>query len=484
MYHRQRQTDNQDETFKLPFEGKLCEDNRWVIMSELIPWSEFESEYAQHFSSDMGAPAKPFRMALGALIIKEKLGISDRETVEQIKENPYLQYFIGSKSYSNQAPFEASMMVYFRQRISVSIIQKLNQSLVKKNCKLKEDVSEKKLEKEPNEKPNQGKLLIDATVAPADIKYPTDVGLLSRGREDTERVIDILYEELKGRLEKKPRTYRKLARKEYLKFAKKRRPTRKQRRKAVKKQIEYIQRNLKHIDSLIKKGASLKRLSKRQYRRLLIVAEIYRQQKWMWSNKTEKIEDRIVSIHQPHIRPIVRGKAGANTEFGAKLSVSCVDGYVFLDRISWDNYNESGDLRVQVEAYKKFTGAAPESVHVDKIYRTRANRAWCKERGIRMSGPPLGRPRENPSREDKKQAREDEIIRNEIEGKFGQGKRRFSLNRVMAKLSETSENSIAMTFLVINLVKLLRQFYCLFLCQFISRINFGHIMIRKNYNYN
>ncbi len=55
-------------------------------------------------------------MALGALIIKEKLGISDREKVEKIKENPYLQYFIGLEFYNNQAPFDASMLVNFRER--------------------------------------------------------------------------------------------------------------------------------------------------------------------------------------------------------------------------------------------------------------------------------------------------------------------------------------------------------------------------------
>ena len=100
-------------------------------MAELIPWAEFEAEYAEKFSEKMGAPAKPFRMALGALIIKEKLGISDRETVEQIKENPYLQYFIGMSDYSNDSPFEASMMVYFRERINRDLVKKINQKMVK-----------------------------------------------------------------------------------------------------------------------------------------------------------------------------------------------------------------------------------------------------------------------------------------------------------------------------------------------------------------
>jgi hypothetical protein len=195
-----------------------------------------------------------------------------------------------------------------------------------------------------------------------------------------------------------------------------------------------------------------------------VVAEVYRQQQWMYDNKTQRIEDRIVSLSQPHIRPIVRGKAGTPVEFGAKLSVSLRDGYVFLDRIDWDNFNESGDFKAQVEAFKEATGVYPESVHVERIYRTRSNRAFCKERGIRISGPPLGRPPANISQEKKKQALEDERVRNAIEGKFGVSKRRFSLNRVMTKLPNTSQTAIAITFFVMNLSVLLRQVFCLFLC--------------------
>jgi hypothetical protein len=101
-------------------------------MAQVIPWSEFESEYAQNFPTEMGAPAKSWRMALGALIIKEKLGISDRETVEQIRENPYLQYFIGHSSYSNELPFDPSLLVHFRQKISPNLINKVNERMVEK----------------------------------------------------------------------------------------------------------------------------------------------------------------------------------------------------------------------------------------------------------------------------------------------------------------------------------------------------------------
>jgi hypothetical protein len=167
------------------------------------------------------------------------------------------------------------------------------------------------------------------------------------------------------------------------------------------------------------------------------------------------------------------------------LSVSCYNGYVFLDKLSWENFNESGDLKAQVETYKSNTGYYPKSVHADQIYRTRANRAWCKEKGIRLSGPPLGRPPKNVSKEEKKQAQLDESFRNCIEGKFGQAKRRFSLNRVMTKLPNTSETAIAITFLVVNLSALLRQVLCrIFYVYFRDSPIFSYfssLMINKSY---
>ena len=106
-----------------------------------------------------------------------------------------------------------------------------------------------------------------------------------------------------------------------------------------------------NIALLIKNGARLETLSKRQYKMLLVVSEVYRQQQWMFEKNKQRIDDRIVSLSQPHIRPIVRGKAGKNTEFGAKISASCFEGYVFLDRISWNNFNESGDLLLACRSF-------------------------------------------------------------------------------------------------------------------------------------
>lgn len=306
---------------------------------------------------------------------------------------------------------------------------------------------------------HQGQLIVDATCAPADLRYPTDLGLLNEARENSEQLIDVLYGQVRSQFASKPRTYRKLARKAFLSVSKKRRASRQLKRKGVRKQLGYLGRNLRHIDALIAAGASLTSLSRRQYRRLLVISEVYRQQQVMYETKTRRIDDRIVSITQPYVRVIVRGKAGVPVEFGAKLSVSCVQGCVFLDVLSWNNFNESTHLQAQVEAFRTRFGHYPESVHADQIYRTRANRSWCKALGIRLSGPPLGRPKKDVAVQTalKQQARQDETVRVAIEGKFGQAKRRFSLDKVMPKLAETAQTAIAITFLVLNLERWLRQ---------------------------
>jgi transposase len=355
---------------------------------------------------------------------KKDLKWENYSSLDQLKEQ--VNRII--KSLTNEEVLSLCGWDYILEAI---LINQVNERMVEKMRELTPVKPEKKKDSDAkNESPNRGKLIIDATCAPADITYPTDLGLLNKARVHTEKIIDILYKQLKGQIPKKPRTYRNLARKDYLAVAKKRQPTRKKRRQALKKQLQYIKRNLANIEQLIDSGATLEGLNKKQYKTLLVLTEVYRQQQWLFNNNKQSIEDRIVSLSQPHIRPIVRGKAGKSVEFGAKLSASCFEGYVFLDRMSWDNFNESGDLKAQVEAYHRFTGYYPESVHADRIYRTRENRAWCKEKGIRISGPPLGRPPANVSKSKKRQALEDERIRNAIEGKFGQGKRRFGLNRV------------------------------------------------------
>jgi IS5 family transposase len=403
------------------------------------------------------------RVALGALIIKERLGTSDEETVEQIKENPYLQYFLGFEEYREEAPFHPTMFVHFRKRLGKKALSEINERISRKAMNsgrtrkpLDKDNDDQGPPSEASPSENQGKLILDASCAPADITFPTDLKILNEAREKSEEIIDALHTPARGKT-RKPRTYRQKARKQYLASAKKKKLSKGQRRRAIRQQLGYLTRNLKTIARMAdKNGPSF--LSRRQYKNLLVIEEVRRQQQWMFAHKSNRVDDRIVSICQPHVRPIKRGKAGASTEFGAKISVSMVKGYSFVDRLSWDSYNESEDLKTQVQRFYQRFGCHPKSVHADKIYRTRENRRFCKEHGIRLSGPALGRPPKEPtvSREIRKQVYQDEVARNAIEGKFGEGKRRYGLGRVMSKLANTSESAICLVFLVMNLERWLK----------------------------
>ncbi len=234
--------------FILPFGGKLKAGNRWVKKAALIPWDQIEEKYASLFPNPIGNVAKPARMALGALIIKTTFGYSDQETVEQISENPYLQFFLGFKEYTTDIPFDSSLMVHFRKRFNADTLSDINEMISlagQKQADAKNDNDEEDPPPGAGKPPeNKGKLILDATCAPADIRYPTDLSLLNEAREKLEDIIDTLYQPLRGSI-KKPRTYRIKARKLYLKTAKNRNPKSKQIRKAVRQQLVFVSRNLK-----------------------------------------------------------------------------------------------------------------------------------------------------------------------------------------------------------------------------------------------
>ena len=169
------------------------------------------------------------------------------------------------------------------------------------------------------------------------------------------------------------------------------------------------------------------------------------------------VPDRIVSLSQPYLRPIVRGKAKAPVEFGAKLDISVTDGFVRLERQSFDAYNEAVYLQEVIERYKTRTGSFPQRVLADKIYRNRDNLNYCKERGIRLSGPALGRPKKDAVI-DKKQEYVDICDRVEVERKFSLAKRKCGMGLIMTRLQETTEHVVALSILVLNLRKVLCAF--------------------------
>lgn len=141
--------------------------------------------------------------------------------------------------------------------------------------------------------------------------------------------------------------------------------------------LQYIQRDIGYIEKMVAHGVSLSLLGNDLYRKLLVIQELCRQQWDMYVRKSHQIEDRIVSIDQPHVRPIVRGKAGCPTEFGAKVIVGLVSGYAFLMKADWNNYSESRSLKQVVEEYKETFGFYPKTILADRAYPGSENRLWC-----------------------------------------------------------------------------------------------------------
>lgn len=439
--------------FESPFERNLNPSNRWVILSKLLPWDELCSIYWKYVP-EKGTGRTPLnpRIVLGAIIIKHLCDLDDRETVEQISENIYMQYFLGYSSFCDVPPFDASLFVEFRKRLGLEQINKINEriSKIKQDLEHKEQNKKPKIEDDnpsnPQEITHKGSLITDATACPQDIAFPTDIDLLNDAREKSEELMDILFEV--STMQKKPRNYREKARKEYLKVAQKKAKTRKDIRTALKQQLGYLGRNIRSIDKILDTLTGIP-LKKNQYKYLLVIQHLYQQQKTMYDNKTHSVEDRIVSIHQPHVRPIVRGKAKSKVEFGSKINISLVDGITFLDDFSWDAFNEGTRLQNSVEKYKERLGYYPKEVLADKIYCNRENRAYLKEKGINLKAKPLGRP--------SKQALSNQVSpgeRNPVEGKFGQAKTAYGLDRIKARLSNTSESWVASIILVLNLVHL------------------------------
>jgi IS5 family transposase len=258
-----------------------------------------------------------------------------------------------------------------------------------------------------------------------------------------------------------------------LTVAKQKRPGRKTVRRGIKQQLQYLRRNLGHIENLlasIPEGTPLPLPNWLLYR-YWVIQHLYQQQWEMYRNKSHRCDHRIVSISQPYVRPIVRGKQDKPVEFGAKLSVSLTgEGLAHVDHLRWNAFHEGSDLVAQIEAYRERYGYYPERVLADPLYGTRANRNYMKQKGIRFAGKPLGRPKQvtdtnrEQFKQDKAKRRQEYLQRIPIEGKFGQGKNGYRLNYIRAKRANTSFAWINTIFLVMNLLVLERIFFVLRQC--------------------
>lgn len=484
MYNKDKNQQLTLTDFNMPMGLELNPDNRWVRLADLVPWDQFESRYSSLFrDTNVGNVAKPFRMALGSLLIQAKLGFSDRELVEEITENPYLQFFIDLPGYQKERPYDPSLLVLFRKRLPVNVTKEINEAIIEaqkvktsekndghnnksggggssatEDPKPAETAGEAPLagktrSAEDGTAQNSGTLILDATCVPSNIRYPQDYSLLNEARVKVEGIIRRFHEDYHVPL---PRMYSQKARKIYLNLAKSKRHSSKKIRKVIRYMLNCVKRNLEYLDGFIMEGYEL---TPSENKLISTIRELYDQQKYMYDNHTHTVENRIVSLSQPYIRPIVRGKTKDPVEFGAKFDMSIdEDGMSRVERLTFDPYNEGENLAPAVEAYKERTGHYPERVLVDQIYRNRKNRQYCKLHGIRISGPKLGRPNSKPqSAEDRHLEYTDNTDRIEVERGFSLAKRCYGLELVHTKTDETTFNIISLSILAMNLFKILAR---------------------------
>ena len=494
--------------FNQGFGFPINPENRWVKLSENIPWDALEDIYASKFSSDTGNVAITFRVALGSLIIRRVLKLSDRQTLKTIQESPYLQYFIGLDKFNDkEPPFDHSMMSRFRSRLNLDDMKEIidlvvafekktapvvksentecegsySESVFVNNVSVENSSSQEtddshfaqsvkstsntKMQNafgapfssdviEENianiaESANSGTLIIDATCCPVNIRYPQDFSLLNECREKLEAMINRACNNLRT---KKPRTYCRIARKKYLAFAKTKRRSKKKTRSIIRFMLNCVKRNKGYLEKLIDQGFIL---TEDEEDLLKTIQLIYDQQLYMYENDTHRVADRIVSLHMPFIRPIMRGKIPVPTEFGPKIDLAVDEnGNKRITYFSYDSYNEATHLIEAIEEYKAREGHYPEAVLADQIYRNKANRKYCEEHGIRMSGPRLGKTESDSglTKEELKIERQDAIDRSEVERRFSREKRCFGLDKIFEKLEVTVANSVSLAVLLDNLI--------------------------------
>ncbi len=444
---------SENNQFKLFYFSRTCgmeldSDNEWIRLADVVPWKKMETKYMEMFPSQTESPAFLFRMAFGTLIIQKRLKLSDRTVIREIQTNPYLQYFLGMESFSHEIPMKPSVLDDFRKRMTADYLMEANKCIFENSNDTKEHETEmdnrsaKTVNMSSGDIENLGMEILDATCPSSNISCPQDYLLLNEAREKLEDMINDFHTRFHPW--DKPRTYRKIASKEFLTMVKSKTLTREKMREAIRKQLCYIRRDMGYLETYMEEGYALQPKDINCY---LNIRTFYEQQKYMYNNKTNHVENRIVSISQPYSRSYDGENTDTPEESTAKYAVSIDEkGYAKLEKVLVGSYHESGIFKDVMNCYKERTGHYPKQVSVDQIYRTRDNHSFCKENHIAMSGPKLGRPPKH-----RNESREEHT--HQIEGNrfFCTRECRAGAGLIRTRLEENTLSSIAMSILVANL---------------------------------
>jgi IS5 family transposase len=326
-------------------------DHPLVKKEGMIPWEELIEVIGRQYSL-RGTKSKSIRMMLGLELAKRELGISDEKVVAMLSTDIALQYFCGMRSFGEEDIPDPSSMKYFRKRLDTETMREI-ESIVTKAL----------VPYLPRRR--RGQVIVDTTCMEANVTFPTDTKLLKKtwlklvgvAEEIRENGKDIVIRG-KQKLLKEIRGF-DLQRKKGKKLIQKmRKKVWREVRKLEKKIMKVIEKKANTTKKTLKE--TIEGLGERTKATIKTAQKIIAQQGEMIREKTHSVKDRIVSFHEPTVRPIVRGKEGKNVEFGSKAEISVIGGFLGVSHnLSSDNYSDTDIIKDTLKRYEEIRGKPP-----------------------------------------------------------------------------------------------------------------------------
>ena len=301
------------------------------LLAEKIDWHQFEIDFAPFYST-VGTPAKPIRLMVGLLILKQIYNLGDETVMAEWVSNPYFQYFCGAVVFQWKFPCDPSDLVHFRHRIGVEGVEKILAVSILMHGKvvLNEDVS------------------IDTTVQPKNITYPTDTKLAVRIINKCRKIAEQEEVELRQSYKFVVKDLLKKANSKSQKQAKVKKKARKKLKTIASRLVRELKRKLTE-ESLVN-----------QQEKLEIYERVLRQKK--------DDKNKIYSLHELEVGCIAKGKDHKKYEFGSKVAFAVGQkSNVIKAAVSFKgNPNDNQTVEKTLDQQKKLTGASPNKAYVDR----------------------------------------------------------------------------------------------------------------------
>lgn len=391
---------------------------------QAIPFENLAKQIPAPRKMPHGKGCKPWFDVKGGValqILKSHFRCSDAMLIEQLNGNWMMQMFCGIQLKVGEQIKDLDIVGRWRKYIGQYLdIDKFQIACVQKWKPYMQDVQAG---------------FCDATVYESYISYPTDAKLIWKSCAD---VFKMLQDVRKTSRMRRSRSNHDKRYQEYLNIAKSKKKSRRKSKKLCKSLLKYLHRLQVQLGELLKKSALAKPLSNKQYNRLAVITKVKEQQWQMHFGNQSTVPGRIVSLHKPYVRTIIRGKEVKPLEFGAKVNMLQVDGINFIEHHSYDNFNEGTRLQSTIELQRRYFGKCHQ-MGADAIYATNANRKYCTLNNIATNFVQKGKAGKQAEQKSQMRSLLARVRSTVLEGSFGNGKNHYLLDKVKAKSAETEK---------------------------------------------